>query len=73
MTLLQRPLRLGFMWLEGWMDRVFGTAWNPLYHLGALGFFYFWIVVVTGIVLILAIYTMAKVSAELYGVGFLAG
>ena len=30
------------------------------------------IVVVTGIVLILAIYTMAKVSAELYGVGFLA-
>ncbi len=30
------------------------------------------IVIVTGIVLILAIYTMASVSAELYNVGFLA-
>ncbi len=30
------------------------------------------IVVVTGLVLILAIYTMSKVSADLYGAGWLA-
>jgi len=30
------------------------------------------IVIVTGVVLILAIYTMASVSSELYNVGFLA-
>ena len=30
------------------------------------------IVIVTGLILILAIYTMSKVSAELYGAGFLS-
>lgn len=49
MTLLQRPLRSGFRWLEGVLDRVFGASWNPLYNLGALGFFYYWIVAVSGI------------------------
>jgi ferredoxin/coenzyme F420-reducing hydrogenase delta subunit len=49
MTPLQAPLRLGFQWIEGWFDRIFGTAWNPFYHLGALGFFYLWIVTVSGI------------------------
>lgn len=46
---LQRPLRAGFLWLEGVLDRIFGPAWNPLYNLGALGFFYYWIVAVSGI------------------------
>ena len=49
MTFVQRPLRYGFLWMEGLLDRIFGPTWNPLYHLGALGFFYFWIVAVSGI------------------------
>lgn len=49
MTWLQRPLRAAFLWLEGSLDRIFGASWNPLYHLGALGFFYYWIVTVSGI------------------------
>jgi len=37
------------MWLEGWFDKAFGEEWNPLYYLGGLGYFYFWIVTVSGI------------------------
>lgn len=48
-TAIQRGLRRGFQVAEGLLDRVFGAAWNPLYHLGALGFFYYWIVAVSGI------------------------
>ena len=51
MTWLQSPLRRGFLSLEGILDSIFGPAWNPLYHLGALGFFYYWIVAVSGIYL----------------------
>jgi ferredoxin/coenzyme F420-reducing hydrogenase delta subunit len=51
MIALQRPLRALFLVLEGALDRIFGPAWNPLYHLGALGFFYYWIVAVSGIYL----------------------
>jgi len=51
MTPLQRILRAGFQLLEGVFDKVFGPRWNPLYHLGALGFFYYWIVAVSGIYL----------------------
>jgi ferredoxin/coenzyme F420-reducing hydrogenase delta subunit len=51
MTLLQHPLRAGFQFLEGVLDKVFGPKWNPLYHLGALGFFYYWIVALSGIYL----------------------
>jgi ferredoxin/coenzyme F420-reducing hydrogenase delta subunit len=45
---LKRGLRWVFLHLERWMDAVFGAEWNPLYHLGALGFFYLWVVVVSG-------------------------
>jgi quinol-cytochrome oxidoreductase complex cytochrome b subunit/coenzyme F420-reducing hydrogenase delta subunit len=38
-----------FLWLEAALDRIFGARWNPLYQLGALGFFYYWVVAVTGI------------------------
>lgn len=51
MTWVQRPLRAAFLWLEGLLDRIFSASWNPLYHLGALGFFYYWIVAVSGIYL----------------------
>lgn len=49
MTFLQRPLRIFFAVLEKGLDRVFTPRWNPLYHLGALGFFMYWIVAVSGI------------------------
>ena len=44
-------LRAGFNRLERAFDRIFGPAWNPLNQLGALGFFYYWIVAVSGIYL----------------------
>lgn len=49
MAIIKHQLRLGFAWLEALFDRIFSPAWNPLYYLGALGFFYYWIVAVTGI------------------------
>lgn len=64
MTLVQRPLRAAFQWLEGLLDNIFGPKWNPLYHLGALGFFYYWIVSITGIYLYIFFDTGAT---EAYG------
>jgi len=46
---IQRPLRIMFEYAEAALDRVFGPAWNPLYFLGPLGFYYYWIVAVSGI------------------------
>ncbi len=48
MKRLQQILRFGFGVVEHALDRVFGTAWNPICHLGALGFFFYWIVAVSG-------------------------
>ncbi|HSR72734.1 MAG TPA: cytochrome b N-terminal domain-containing protein [Kiloniellales bacterium] len=42
-------MRVLFSWAEAGLDRVFPPAWNPFYHLGALGFFYLWVVTVSGI------------------------
>jgi ferredoxin/coenzyme F420-reducing hydrogenase delta subunit len=42
---------MAFAWLEAGLDRVFTPACNPLYHLGALGFLYYWVVAATGIYL----------------------
>jgi ferredoxin len=44
-------LRHGFEWVERPFDRLFGPALNPVAQLGALGFFFFWIVAVSGIYL----------------------
>ena len=41
----------GFELIERPFDRLFGPALNPLAQLGALGFFFFWIVAVSGIYL----------------------
>ena len=46
---LRRPLRWCFLHLERWLDAVFPAGWNPLHQLGALGFFYYWVVAVSGI------------------------
>jgi quinol-cytochrome oxidoreductase complex cytochrome b subunit/coenzyme F420-reducing hydrogenase delta subunit len=44
-------LKHAFLWLEALLDKAFGSRWNPLYQLGALGFFYYCIVAVSGIYL----------------------
>ena len=47
--MVRAPLRAAFLWTEARLDAIFGPRWNPLYQLGALGFFYYWIVAVSGI------------------------
>ena len=44
-------VRYGFEFIERPLDRLFGSALNPLAQLGALGFFFFWVVAVSGIYL----------------------
>ncbi|MCC6466810.1 MAG: cytochrome b N-terminal domain-containing protein [Alphaproteobacteria bacterium] len=48
---IKRLLRSVFAALDRAFDRPFGPAWNPFHNLGALGFFYYWIVAVSGIYL----------------------
>lgn len=50
-SVIRRVLRTVFEWIEQPFDRLFGPALNPLAQLGALGFFFFWIVAVSGIYL----------------------
>ena len=50
-SLLQRTLRAAFMRAEALFNRAFGDRLNPLYHLGAITFFLFWVVGATGLVL----------------------
>ncbi len=45
------PLKRAYLALESWFNFSFGTEWNPLYHLGTLSFFLFWIILVSGIYL----------------------
>ncbi len=49
--LLQRLLRAAFMRAEALFNRAFGDRMNPLYHLGAISFFLFWVIGATGLVL----------------------
>ena len=49
---LQALLRWLFMHAEALFNRAFGDRLNPYYHLGAISFFLFWIVVYRGQVLI---------------------
>jgi quinol-cytochrome oxidoreductase complex cytochrome b subunit/coenzyme F420-reducing hydrogenase delta subunit/NAD-dependent dihydropyrimidine dehydrogenase PreA subunit len=51
MTRVRQALRSLFERLEGLLAQAFPPAWNPLFHLGALGFFCYWIVAVSGIYL----------------------
>jgi quinol-cytochrome oxidoreductase complex cytochrome b subunit/coenzyme F420-reducing hydrogenase delta subunit/ferredoxin len=44
-------LKFGINRADLLFNRIFTPAWNPLYQLGALSFFYFWIVAVTGVYL----------------------
>ncbi|KAA3630937.1 MAG: hydrogenase iron-sulfur subunit [Proteobacteria bacterium] len=45
------PVRRGYRALEAWFNLSFGPAWNPLYNLGTLTFFFFWVVLVSGLYL----------------------
>jgi quinol-cytochrome oxidoreductase complex cytochrome b subunit/coenzyme F420-reducing hydrogenase delta subunit len=49
MSFLKRHLRFAFDKVEAWLSAVFAPAWNPLLNLGALGFFFYWIITVSGI------------------------
>ncbi|RLA53521.1 MAG: cytochrome b/b6-like protein, partial [Gammaproteobacteria bacterium] len=44
-------MKRGFNALDSLLSKAFTPAWNPMYQLGALSFFYFWIVAVTGVYL----------------------
>jgi len=43
--------RTMFEVVENQFDRAFSPAWNPMHYLGALGWFNYWIVIVSGIYL----------------------
>ena len=45
------PIKRAYLALESWFNISFGTQWNPLYHLGTLSFFLFWVILVSGIYL----------------------
>ncbi len=48
---IQRLLRGGFMRAEAVFNAAFGDKLNPLYHLGAISFFLFWVVGASGLYL----------------------
>ncbi len=50
-ALTQKLLCVAFQRIEYLFSQVFDDDWNPFYHLGTLGFFFFWIVVATGLYL----------------------
>ncbi len=45
------PIKRGYRALEAWFNLSFGSQWNPLYNLGTLTFFFFWVVLVSGLYL----------------------
>ncbi len=49
--MLVNPIKRAYLALESWFNISFGTEWNPLYHLGTLSFFLFWVILVSGIYL----------------------
>jgi len=48
---LQRGMRWLFMRVEALFNAAFGDRLNPLYHLGAISFYLFWIVAISGLYL----------------------
>lgn len=61
---LQHLLQWLFMRVEALFNRAFGDQLNPLYHLGAMSFYLFWVVAVSGLYL----YAFFKTGvADAYG------
>jgi quinol-cytochrome oxidoreductase complex cytochrome b subunit/coenzyme F420-reducing hydrogenase delta subunit len=48
---MYNQLRIGWLRVENAFNGPFGQALNPWYHLGAIAFFLFWVVIVSGIYL----------------------
>ena len=48
---MRRLIKQLFERIERVFDAAFAPAWNPFHHLGALGWYFFWIVLVSGIYL----------------------
>ncbi|MGD2083317.1 MAG: cytochrome b N-terminal domain-containing protein [Chromatiales bacterium] len=51
MTGLRASARTAFESVERGFDALFGPKWNPFHQLGALGWFFYWITIVSGIYL----------------------
>ncbi len=51
MTGLRGVAKAAIEGVDGVFNRAFTPAWNPLFHLGTLGWFFYWIVIVSGIYL----------------------
>jgi quinol-cytochrome oxidoreductase complex cytochrome b subunit/coenzyme F420-reducing hydrogenase delta subunit len=64
MSLVQAALRTFFTTVEGWLDRIFTRTWNPFHHFGALGFFYLWIVTVSGLYIYIFFDTSTSAAYE---------
>jgi quinol-cytochrome oxidoreductase complex cytochrome b subunit/coenzyme F420-reducing hydrogenase delta subunit/NAD-dependent dihydropyrimidine dehydrogenase PreA subunit len=47
----RRVVRAAFERVENGFDLAFGPVWNPMHQLGALGWFFYWITIVSGIYL----------------------
>lgn len=45
------PIKRGYLAIEAWFNISFGPVWNPLYNLGTLTFFFFWVVLISGLYL----------------------
>lgn len=65
MNALKRVLAIGIEWLERVFDVAFGQKNNPIHHLGALGFLFFWVAFVSGVYLYVGLDTsVAKAFAS---------
>ena len=49
--MLVNPVKRTYLAIESWFNLSFGTEWNPMYHLGTLSFFLFWVILITGLYL----------------------
>lgn len=49
MTIVRHGLRSGFDLIEALLGKVFPPSWNPMLNLGGLGFFFYWIITISGI------------------------
>jgi quinol-cytochrome oxidoreductase complex cytochrome b subunit/coenzyme F420-reducing hydrogenase delta subunit len=45
------PLKHAYLTVESWFNFAFGSEWNPLYNIGRLAFFFFWVVLISGLYL----------------------
>lgn len=50
-SILQKLLFALFQRVEAGFEKIFDDGWNPFYHLGALSFYFFWILGVSGLYL----------------------